>query len=304
MIAAYLFLAIACFSDHSLAQNQCTSVWQEDIRPEILNPYTLEHSLKSQLKDTSGLLTQIEARKLNLLLSQQQNPEVLSQIDTWVKSDVHALYLYDRIQSSQNEALKPTLQWLNDYNPFFQNTFPILQITGTFLTFGFEKEGFSPDIAYFYKNPNTSDNQWFSLSQENQVSELKKLTAAKKSFLSAKYIAPTALKPEFLDGYSEELATSHNNNRKWGWEIRHKKYEINFERFFNQITEITQSFKETHSLHSHLVFELPINYKFFEQFQGWSKWVNDYLVLKGMEEGLHPNALTSIANRPQNSRYG
>lgn len=116
----------------------------------------------------------------------------------------------------------------------------------------------------------------------------------KKVFLQSDIIAPTGLKPSYLSGYSEELSAGWR--RSWGWEISHKRFEISGKRIMEEIREVSAMFKETHSIHAHVSFELPKNYVHEKEFLSWFKHANDYLYLSGLEEGLHGNRLVNLAN--------
>jgi len=63
-----------------------------------------------------------------------------------------------------------------------------------------------------------------------------------------------------------------------------------------EVTDLSKLFKQTHSFQVHLVSELPKKYEKYENFIFWYKHLNDYLYLRGLEEGLHGNYLTGVAN--------
>lgn len=107
-------------------------------------------------------------------------------------------------------------------------------------------------------------------------------------------MAPTKNKPAGLGGFSLELSDA--TRKGWSWEIAHKKFEISRHRIMGQVRDLAKFFGETHSFHFHIVFELPKKYAHFSSFSRWFKTVNDYLYLRGLEEGLHGNYLTNVVN--------
>jgi hypothetical protein len=183
------------------------------------------------------------------------------------------------------------LSYLHENNVYFISSYKSGE---GFITYAFEKEGSSGDISLLYRAPEVSDDQWLSMPESERMERLKNIKIRLKTFIDSNKIAPTGLKPDALGGYSQELNSATNTS--YGWEVSHKKYEINLQRVLREIKDVTKIFKETHSIHAHVAFEIPQNYAEYENFIYWYKHFNDYLYLKGMEEGLHGNDLTSVAN--------
>ncbi len=277
---------------------------KEIIHQELRNlkkPYSLTFNL-SKLSDKPYLEV---LRFFKFLGRLTKNTQDWNEINNWIKSDEHALYAYDQLSKSGLDKHQNLLEFLIVYNTFFGNSFKVS--TGgksSLITYSLEKESTIADITLWYKDPKFTDNQWLKLSEADRLDLLKKATNRKKKFLNELQVAPTSFKPDFVSGYSEELETATNKN--YGWEVSNKAFEVNLDKISQQIKELVDFTGETHSFHTHLVFHLKRKYKRFMDFTLWTKHVNDYLYLRGMEEGLHGTDLTGLASLPghrfENSR--
>ncbi len=165
------------------------------------------------------------------------------------------------------------------------------------MTYSFEKESNISDITLWFKKSGISDEDWLEIPEQKRMEIIKKATNVKKDAVANSRITGTEFKPSYVGGYSQELNHSMFD-KGYTWEIANKKYEIDLDRTLDQVKEVSEFSGETHSFHTHVVFDMPTNYKKFDKFQLWSKQANDYLYLKGMEEGLHGNYLTGVAHLP------
>ena len=258
----------------ALANNQCDLVFLKNrFIDKVSDPFSIEHSLKGEQKNASAIETIKDLEKIhNTFESMEPNSNVqIEALNKWVRSEVHALYLYVELHKFGLEKYKKTFSWLLKNNDFFMDALTIRATSNTLVTYGFEKEGLKKDVAMFYRDPRISEDDWFSLSDGERMARLSKLIDTKKKFHSANIIQSTELKPEYLDGYSEEFVDGRRKG--FMWELRHKLFEFSLPRLMHQINEVAKIFKETHSIHTHVVFELPKQY----------------------EQGLHGNDLTNTA---------
>lgn len=230
------------------------------------------------------------------------SPAKLRALDDWVVSESHAVFLYDMLHREGLSYHRQTLGRLLENNVYFVESVPLKEATGgtvrSLVTYSFEKEGTNPLITWMYRSPKFDEASWLGLGDQQRLAEMQSLVGVleSKTFLSAERVPPTSLKPRALGGYSVEVRDHHARMRGWSWEVAHKAYEISRERLMRSVNEVATFFKETHSFHLHVVFELPRAYAKFESFTRWFKHMNDYQYLRGLEEGLHGNYLTNIAN--------
>lgn len=260
----------------------------EDIS-DIRNPRSLVSSLNDgdAYSDVLSLYSNI--------VKSSSSAQKFKKFDQWVKSDAHALYLYDFLLKDGVEKNSDSLRYLMARNEYFKNIRPIRGPPGTLVTFSFEKESNIEDITLWFKTTGISDEEWFQIPSDERLKRIKDATNVKKDSVSENRITGTEFKPKYIGGYSQELGHD-SSDKSYTWEIANKKYEINLERTLDEVSEVSKFTGERHSFHTHVVFDMPNDYKHFDRFQLWSKQANDYLYLKGMEEGLHGNYLTSVAH--------
>lgn len=256
-------------------------------------------SFVNSLKQTQGLTSDETFNELlnlyDISIKSGPSSEKFKKYRHWVKSEAHALYLYDHLARAGLDKNQDLIRYLTNYNEYFKRARPLRGPPHSLVTYSFEKESRKSDITLWFKQNGYTDEAWFDLSDEDRLALIQKATNVKKEKVSTDRIESTALKPHYIGNYSEELG--HNAaDKTYGWEIANKAYEIDLDRTLDEIKEVSQSFKETHSFHAHVVFDMPKNYPHFNKFSVWSKQANDYLYLKGMEEGLHGNYLTSMAH--------
>ena len=263
---------------------------------DLSNPYSLIWDLRSESAKL-GRSFNLEIRSLLKILAQEKSIEQSESLNHWIQSETHALFVYDLLNQRGLKQYSDTIAYLLKNNLYFSDGQPV-RGPPVLLTYAFEKEGINPDISLLYKPPQISDEEWFKKTDRERFELLKGLKMKLKTFQSAANVAPTALKPSFLSGYSVELPGGPTKTG-YGWEISHKRYEISRHRLMQEVRQIAALFKETHSFHVHTVFELPRLYRFFPQFRMWFKSLNDFLYLRGMEEGLHGNDLTDVLNLPE-----
>lgn len=255
------------------------------------DPYSLAFDVRKLSHSESSYSLEIQ-RLRRLVLENEDSLKRSRALNEWVSSEAHALYLYDLMSGVGLAHFKNELSYLHAENVNFIES--RWGSDSSFVTFSFEKEGNTEDISLLYRPPGVSEDAWWLKSESQRISELRNVSVPLKKFISADVIAPTGLKPESVGGYS--LEANDHVHKSYGWEISHKKYEINQQRLMREIRDIAKLFNQTHSFHVHLAFELPHKYAQYENFIYWFKHVNDYLYLKGLEEGLHGNYLTGVAN--------
>lgn len=261
----------------------------------IENPNSLLFSVVDEAKLSTDQVFNEVLNLYSLAVKSGSSAEKFKKYSQWVKSDAHALYLYDHLSDLGLEKNKDLLRYLSFQNEYFKKAHGLRGPPHSLVTYSFEKESAKPDITLWYKKADYSDEDWMALSEEERLSLIRKATNVKKKKVSSDRIASTGMKPHYVGDYSEELGHGILD-RSYGWEIANKKYEIDLDRLMGEVKEVSESFKETHSFHTHVVFDMPKDYKNFDKFSTWSKHVNDYLYLSGMEEGLHGNYLTGLAH--------
>ncbi len=261
---------------------------------DLANPYTLAFDLNAESAKL-GSTVAVEMRALARALAMRPGSrEQMTAFDRWTRSESHALLLYDLLTQRGLSRYSETIAKLVQANLYFSDGHLEHGPPGSLLTYSFEKEGRNPEIINLYKVPGVSDADWFSLSQDERRKDLAGQAIVKKRFLPATTVAPTELKPSFIGGFSLEL--TNRLHPVSSWEIAHKRYEFSLHRLFDEVKQMAHLFGETHSFHLHTAFELPRSYPQFAEFRLWFKSLNDHLYLRGLEEGLHGNELTSLMN--------
>lgn len=260
-------------------------------------------SLLNSLKEFDKLATE-DARLDELLkltsirLSDTPSKKKFKSISNWAKSPEHSLYLFDRLNEEGLNNNKELLRYLTNQNEYFKKAIPVRGSPNSFITFAFEKESKTPQITLYYKDALYTDEEWFNgPGEDTRIALLRAATPKLKDDVPYDQISPTAFRPNYLGKYTEETHTVTNSS--YVWEIKSKKYEIDQERIIDQMRETSKLTGETGGFHTHIVFEMPKKYMFFDEFGVWSKQVNDYLYLKGMEEGLHGSVETNIMRFPK-----
>lgn len=254
------------------------------------NPYSLAYDVRKTFKESNEFETSIHL----LLAAMLNNTSAIaraSHLNDWITSEAHALLVYDLMNSAGLKNFHDELNYLLSNSMYFIES---LKSGASLVTYSFEKEGATDDISLLFRPTEFSEKNWMAKDHAERIALLKNAKIPSKTFIHANKIMPTDFKPEAIGGYSKEV--SDHRKHDYGWEISHKRYEINQQRVMRQIREVALLFNQNHSLHVHVSFELPKNYAFYENFINWYKHVNDYLYLKGLEEGLHGNYLTGVAN--------
>lgn len=263
-----------------------------EIISEFADPYSLAYDVRAVTEKRGGALGH-EVATLLLALGEFSATKRADRLNSWVTSDAHALFLYDYLSTQKFKGYEKDLASLKESNPFFAKTHANPE-SPALLTYAFEKEGTKSVVTELYRAPGVTDDVWFKMSEDERMNALKALDIPYRSFVAADKVAPTSLKPLFLSGYSVEVEDAQHKG--YGWELSHKKYEINLDRVLAQIRETAEIFGETHSIHAHTVFEIEDKKSQIKSFKIWFKALNDKLYLQGMEEGLHGNSLTGIVS--------
>lgn len=259
---------------------------------EAHDPYSLSHDVLKLHPDILSFKNDVETL-LRIFIDLPAKDDRSRALNEWARTEEHALWLYDLLSRTGLNNFVEELNYLHSNNVNFIES---RKSGNSLVTYAFEKEGSTADITLLYRPPRYPEAEWLQKTESERMKLIQKLYVAKKTFLKAQTVMPTDLKPAAVGGYSVELSDSQRKG--YGWEISHKKYEINRQRLMRTIRELAQLFKQTHSFQVHLVFELPKKYVRYENFIYWFKHLNDYLYLKGLEEGLHGNYLTGVANIP------
>lgn len=285
--------AAEAFSGQSRRERAAWEQVARWIAQSINNPYTMIFDLHIAAEKNNST-ARLELRSLFQILAQPKSSERTALLDEWTKSETHAVNLYAILQARGLAHYTDELGELARVNLFFSDAH--LAKGQTLLTYAFEKEGRSSDVTMLYRPAATDEATWFKLSDVDRFAKIDGMQLRQKNFLPASVLAPTSLKPDYLSGYSVDGTTP---NAVKSWEVTHKGFEISLHRLMGEVKQMSQLLKETHSLHLHTVFELPSQYAEFPRFRIWFKELNDALYLRGMEEGLHGNYLTGVANLPE-----
>lgn len=263
------------------------------------NPYSRSYdfrldSLKYKLDPKNDFY-----QLMKFLMNSKNNVVLTEFLNEWINTEYRAVFVYDLLIQIGISKYQDVFETLLQKNVFFMDANVYTNKDGqkNLITYSFEKEGSKSEISYYFKLPNFKENDWLSLNDSSRMNLLKTAKLPEKQFVSADLLSPTQLKPSYIGGFSLEWS-GVLGQKGWSWEIAHKNYEISRDILKNQIKEITQFFEETHSVHVHIVFEIPKNYEKYQDFIRWVKLLNDFIYLKGMEEGLHGNELTHIMNLP------
>ncbi|OYZ21204.1 MAG: hypothetical protein B7Y39_09710 [Bdellovibrio sp. 28-41-41] len=254
------------------------------------NPYSLGFDVRKIVGDDVQFKKSIEGL-LSAVLDHPNAKDRGKAMNNWVTSEAHALFLYDLLSRSGLHAFKTELTYLATQSVYFIESF---KSGDSLVTYSFEKEGTTSDISMLFRPTEFSEKDWMNRSDEERIALLKAAKVPSKTFVRASKIMPTDFKPDAVGGYSKEVRDHRRHG--YGWEISHKKYEINQQRLMREVRDVSMLFNQKHSFHVHVSFELPKNYTLYENFIHWFKQLNDYLYLKGLEEGLHGNDLTGVAN--------
>ncbi|MCM2279501.1 MAG: hypothetical protein NDJ89_15605 [Oligoflexia bacterium] len=226
----------------------------------------------------------------------------VNEISDWVKSEEHALYLYQHLEDFGKRA-DEVLDYLLQENVYFAYSGKVRGPPATLVTYSLEKETKNPAVTLYYRTPAYPEDKWMDLAQSERVSALSAQVSRfdEKKFLSPEVVPPTGLKPSYLGGYSQEFSgfiPGKKGSVPITYEFAHRSYEIDRKRLMRDLNDLSSQLGETDSFHVHIVFDLPKKYPKHPEFIAWTKQAEDYLYLSGMEEGLHGNDLTSLPGMP------
>lgn len=165
----------------------------------------------------------------------------------------------------------------------------------SFLTYSYEKEGKDPKISFFYKLAKYSDEEWLNLKDTERLEHL--FHASEKEIP----IVGTQFKPKSLGEFTmelDEIRARESAGKVKAYEVKHHEFELSLENHLKAVAE-TGNELDYSNLHTHIVFEIEKNYSKSSNaaFFNWAKQKNDFILFKGMEEGLHPNWLTGAATK-------
>ena len=272
------------------------------LRTNLKNPFTLAADLRDVARTLQTTPDELIKRLETAFFPTEKSPPPVSEaLNRWIRTDEQALIVYDLLVRSGLEQNREILQGLKKRSPFFREARQIQSSFGkasaALLTYSFEKETSSPNIGYFFRTREYTEEQWFQLTDSERLQKLESLVeGTAKKFQPASRVPPTSLRPSFVSGFSSEPKTEKST--QFTAEITHKAYEFNLSRAFSQLKQLSQLFRETHSIHFHIVFEVkregPLAFR--QALELWYKKLNDYLYFRGLEEGLHTSDLVSFFN--------
>ena len=296
-------LADECESDYAAITGRSPSpLLAQRARKKLIesqNPYDTGYYLTPpNARDNQALRHReiIEFQKLIDFRGTQA--EHLEAANQWVKSNEHALYLYQHL-----EEMGPKADLLMDVlphrNEFFGRVGFVRGPPNTLITYAFERETRDAMATLYYKDPRYTDEEWIELPENQRQEILKRLNGSdEKVFQPAGVIAPTGFKPSSLGGYSQEFSHSGVG---FLMEFAHRNYEINPDVILSEMKSIATDLKSNDAFHVHLVFDLPKRYHRMPEFTDWLKQVNDSLYFSGLEEGLHPADLVQLPKLPRSA---
>gem|GEM_PF-954934 len=180
---------------------------EKDVEESYI-PYSLGFDLKNRMGSELKFKNEIESLlKITLDIeetkyqgqepssSQIQNRAV--KMNDWVKSEEHALFLYDLMNRSGLNLFKTELEYLHKKNAYFVES----KRTGDgFVTYSFEKEGNSADISLLFRPPTIPEHQWLEMPEAQRIALLRNVRIPLKTFTKASVVMPTDLKPAAVGG--------------------------------------------------------------------------------------------------------
>lgn len=205
----------------------------------------------------------------------------IERLNRWATSEERATYLYELLLAENYLNRRELILNFIDSNPHFSESIRMADAPELVVTQSFEKETPSDLISIYFRDPRIPEQQWMNLGDKERFEHLQKITKTGDN----PQLMRTEFTPEFVDNLSREPNSSKGNAvfelKKRGFNLSPKAHEV-------ELGRITKDLKETHSIHSHVVFYAPRNdSNQFPQFKAWFGFLNDYYLLKGMEEGLH-----------------
>lgn len=221
------------------------------------------------------------------------------QVALWKNKEEMFPYLYRKL--SLFEKFKyPLLEKLKKTEESMAEAFWIDgESTPTAVTFSFEKETHTPLITDWVRPPTEKESDWLGHDHKTRKNKLDIIA------LAGAPLQTVSGSPRYLGAPERELhmpdyATFSANNGTPPIEIKHRSFEINLHRLFQEMREVSKQLGEENSFHVHLAF--PYGFKEKEEFKKigiWWKYLNDSLYLSGLEEGLHPSQLTRLPSREE-----
>jgi len=115
-----------------------------------------------------------ESEVLKLYESWHQNKNLLEVMNHWIRTPDQANFAVSFLKNFPNEGEK-VLSDLIKNNPFFKDVAAYIHPDGKvdLVTYGFEKEGNSENITFYYKTKGFSDEEWFKLPEAERLNILK-----------------------------------------------------------------------------------------------------------------------------------
>ncbi len=218
--------------------------------------------------------------ELDSIIRSKHHTEQGNKLSAWIKSPTHAIYAIENLPYFGNHA-NAVLKILLATSPHFKNARAVKNGEEGIITLAYDVEDSGHDFTMMYKTPEFTDEAWLALP--DAVRKDKLADAVRRYYDSSavppeKWVVPTGLKPRELGRLTfenDEIA-----------EVKHRLFEIDPTKAKEQLNELFQIKKNTHSAHVHIVSEFPEDYSHLSSFLFWKSQLGNYLEYKGMEEGL------------------
>lgn len=216
--------------------------------------------------------------------------EQIHQLNRWASNEERAAYLYELLLAENYSNRRELIRGFLDSNPYFKESIRMADAPELIVTQSFEKETPSDLISIYFRDPQISEQNWMNLADKERFDRLQKITKIGDN----PQLARTEFTPSFVDDLSREPNSSKGNAV---FELKKRGFNLNPKTHGEELGRITKDLKETHSIHSHVVFYAPPKDSVqFDQFKTWFGFLNDFYLLKGMEEGLHRSTDELLAN--------
>lgn len=229
----------------------------------------------------------------------------IERISAAIQSPEGALAVYQQLAEVQRvDTRSRLLTYLMERNPQYRDTLPVADSPNTLITYSFEKETRrAEEISILFRDPSIPEDRWFALAPSERTRRLQACAQNRwKEFLPPEVVAPTTLHPSYLSGYSQESLPGATAPI---FEVASQSFEISPSRLFSQMKDLALFLGgETSSFHVHLVFELPLQTRHFDEFRTWLKSLNDRVYLMGLEEGLQATEIAMIPRLSSRQTWG
>lgn len=280
------------------------SGWLTQLIHDIDNPYSRPFEIRANSEKNGEAPLGVFKSLFEALLLNVTPKDLANKLDGWIQSETQAVLIYTGLAQNSSKLATDVLKILLTTNLYFSDSIYFDPSNNgerpRLITLSFEKESLSETIRMFYRIAFFTEDEWFSLDDHEALELLEKYSLIPNKDLRNRIIVPTTLKPDFWGAFTNDgSAALQLKNR--GSEVAHRDFEIDVQRLSQEIDRTAEIFGESHSFHVHVVTELPKNYSYSNQFLFWYKYLNDYLYLSGLQEGLHSNEMTQVPTLPSDA---